>query len=133
MKFDFQTFTNLMKMSPAKALEYRDNCHNYKEPTENEAKVTKNDENTEYNPDDFTEDDEIWDISNETENNDVVVVEEEKTVEKEVEIVEKVEETQNVEFTREDLIKKLTEAGVKVHPATKDNTLLKKAIENNLI
>ena len=45
----------------------------------------------------------------------------------------KVEETQKVEFTRADLIEKLEKAGITYVKTSKDDTLLKKCIENNLL
>lgn len=111
MEFNFQTFTNLMTISPERAMKYRDECHQamkkeVKEETQEviEPIITpKNNIDTiEYNPDDFTEDEEE--------------TQEEKT-----------------EFTREDLISKLKNANIKYMPNSKDETLLKKCIENNLI
>lgn len=107
-QFHYETFVNLMTVSPQRALEYRDRCHNLikedkqvKEVKEikEEIKEVKTDW-IELNPDDFTEDEE----------------DEVKT-----------------EFTREDLINKLNTAWIKFVASSKDETLLKKCIENNLI
>lgn len=111
-------FVKFFKKSPRKAYEYRKEALWCEIPGEYLTEDEKNSIK--------------WLISNETEISEVNVVEEEKTAEKVEEIEEETQEEQT-EFTRDDLIKKLTEAGIKVHPATKDETLLKKAIENNLI
>jgi hypothetical protein len=103
-KFFFETFTNLMTISPAKALEYRDRCHQSlieenqtkQEEIIEEKSTLKEDVNwLEIRVDDFTEDE--------------------------------------VEFTRADLIEKLNTAWIKFMPNSKDETLLQKCITNNLI
>lgn len=109
-KFHFETFTNLMTISPVRALEYRDRCHKWlieetkEEAIKEEATQVKTELKEDVNwleikVDDFTDD----------------------------------EEETPVEFTRADLIEKLTNAKITFHPNSKDDTLLKKCIENNLI
>ena len=124
-KFSFETFTNLMKIDLNRAIEYRDNCHaslkkDNEDPQvvefseEKEIKWEENQENIlEVNPDDFT-----WD------NEEIETIIEEVIIK---------EETQTIEFTREELIEKLQEAKIFIPPKIKDETLLKKCIENNLI
>lgn len=76
------------------------------------------------------------DLSNETIAEDTTQAEVVENPSDEVEIEtksEEVEKTDTVEFTREDLEKKLNDAGVKFSHLAKDETLLKKCIENNLI
>ena len=126
MDFDFNTFTNLMTLNPERAMKYRDECHQTIKTQVKEQKVDTKEENTEnstnnienidYNPDDFTEDDEIEDLSNDNSSNDIDVQKEEK-----------------IEFTRADLIAKLENAGITYVKTSKDETLLRKCIENNLL
>ena len=110
-KFYFETFVNLMATSPKKAIEYRDRCHqNTKSNAEVEqinerVSIEKNEEvtSTGVDPKDFTEDE------------------------------DEVKDGEKVDFTREDLISKLKKASITVNPRSKDETLLRKCIENNLI
>lgn len=103
-KFSFELFTSLMTSSPAKAFAYRESCSNSKEVKEEIKEEVKAKELTnEINPDDFTEDDE-----------------------------EEVKE-EKIEFNRDDLIAMLNKADIKFATNSKDETLLKKCLENNLI
>ena len=49
------------------------------------------------------------------------------------EVVENTSEAEQVSFTRADLEQKLKDAGIKFSHLSKDETLLQKCIENNLI
>lgn len=123
MWFDFETFTNLMIQSPERAFAYRDNCH----------KTTKTAE--------------IWAITIDKISDDLVIgnnenssildnISEEKitnlVIEWEYDDFTE-EETEPVTFTREDLENKLNSANITFQKNCKDDTLLKKCIENNLI
>jgi len=146
MDFDFNIFTNLMTMSPERAMKYRDECHKKTISQVKEIKIEKkeeiiekpvnNIENIDYNPDDFTEDDENEDLSNDITSDDTNTKEDEKTSiieEKKEDILENTENSWNIEFTRADLIEKLENAGITYVKTSKDETLLKKCIDNNLL
>lgn len=105
-------FVRFFKQSPRTAYEYRKNALWYEIPEEYQTVEEKNSIK--------------WVITNEIVNNDIVEVKEEIRA-------KIVEENSNIEFTREDLISKLETAGIKYMPNSKDETLLKKCIENNLI
>lgn len=103
-------FVRFFKQSPRTAYEYRKNALWYEIPEEYLTEEEKNSNK--------------WAITNEIVNNDIIEVKEEIKAE----IVDN-----NIEFTREDLVSKLETAGIKYMPNSKDETLLKKCIENNLI
>lgn len=113
--FDHRTYTNLLKQSSELGKQYRIDCWLEKKV------VTKEESNK--------------NATEEVKNIAAIdwKVTEEETSNTEI-IEDKIsEDTENVEFTKEDLITKLKDAKIKFHPNSKDETLLKKCIENNII
>jgi len=104
-----QTFANFFKQSPLKAYQYRKDCLWCEIPEEFQPKINI-----------------IEPVITEE------MVELKKEVDEEIKVlVEK--DLDNIEFTRADLIEKLNTAWIKFMPNSKDETLLKKCVENNLI
>lgn len=111
-QFDHKTYVRLMRESWDLALQYRKDCGLLQETPKTAP------------------------ISNDTSSQDTTQAEETKNTSEEVKNETKIDEVEKndaIEFTREDLEKKLTDAGVKFSHLAKDETLLKKCIENNLI
>lgn len=115
-------FVKFFHKSPRLAYEYRKNalwCEIPEEFMTEEEKQAK-----------------IWVISNDITSNDTIIKEDEKTSiieDKKEDILENTENSSNIEFTRVDLIAKLENAGITYIKTSKDETLLRKCLANNLI
>lgn len=117
------TFVKFFKKDPLKAFQYRKDClgieipEEYLEKINPEVEINEVLENINTDKDWEPEVLETLEVATDTEGIEEVVS----------------EETQPIEFTREELIEKLKSANIFVPPKIKDDTLLKKCIENNLI
>ena len=115
-------FVKFFHKSPRLAYEYRKNalwCEIPEEFMTEEEKQAK-----------------IWAINDEKTSNDTNIKEDEKTSiieDKKEDILENTEKTWDIESTRADLIAKLENAGITYVKTSKDETLLRKCIENNLL
>jgi len=115
-------FVKFFHKSPRLAYEYRKNALWFEIPEEfmtEEEKQAK-----------------IWVINNDTTSNDTIIKKEEKTSiieDKKEDILENSENSSKIEFTRDDLIAKLEKAGITYVKTSKDETLLRKCLANNLI
>ena len=115
-------FVKFFHKSPRLAYEYRKNalwCEIPEEYMTEEEKQAK-----------------ILDLSNDITSNDTIIKEDEKTSiigEEKEDILENDENSWDIEFTRADLIEKLENASITYIKTSKDETLLRKCIENNLL